>query len=122
MRLPRPRQRSLPALLGRLLVVRLTVWAAVAAAMLVGTTIGTALNTQGSPLPPEETPGWDAADTRAFPGCLPSSLWDADRIPSSLVVHRHRDDQHVRLSFDRAWRLNHNGTEVDDVHVLGSCG
>jgi hypothetical protein len=39
-----------------------------------------------------------------------------------VVVQVLRDGRHLEVGFDRAWRLNHNGTEVDDLWVLGVCG
>ena len=36
-------------------------------------------------------------------------------------MHRYADGARLRIGFDRAWALNHDDTEVDDLEVLGAC-
>jgi hypothetical protein len=50
------------------------------------------------------------------------AAWPHHQIPTSLVVQRVADEGHsLRMPFDRAWAINHDRTEVDDVYVLGAC-
>jgi hypothetical protein len=66
-------------------------------------------------------PSWTSADASAFPGCVSLSTWPSGTPAPYVVVQSVREDTHRRLTFDRAWRLNHNATETDDVWVLGVC-
>ena len=72
-----------------------------------------------APRPPG--PEWTAADSRGFPGCVPWDRWDRSRVPGSLVVFRFRDKAHLRMPFDRAWALDHDQSEANDLWVLGGC-
>jgi len=67
-------------------------------------------------------PTWTRADAAAYPGCVSSADWPAGRPAPYVVVHSFRDEAHRKVSFDAAWRANHDDTEVDDVWVLGVCG
>jgi hypothetical protein len=66
-------------------------------------------------------PSWTSADASAFPGCVSLSTWPSGTPAPYVVVQSVREDEHHRLAFDRAWRLNHDATETDDVWVLGVC-
>jgi hypothetical protein len=66
-------------------------------------------------------PTWTPADVSAFPGCVALAAWPSWKPAPSLVGQSVREDIHRRIGFDRAWRLNHNETETDDVWVLGVC-
>jgi len=66
-------------------------------------------------------PAWTPADATAYPGCVPLSAWPSGKPAPYVVVQSVREDTHHRVAFDRAWQLNHNATETDDVWVLGVC-
>jgi hypothetical protein len=121
MRAPRPRPRTFRALLARLVLVRTAVLALVAAVLVLGHTLSTAVASHGLVPYDDPQPAWTGQETLAFPGCVATTAWDRTQVPSALVVHVFRDEERVRMAFDRAWRLNHNKTEVDDVQVLGAC-
>lgn len=71
---------------------------------------------------PAAPPQWTLHDTVAFTRCRPMAQWPRHQIPTALVVQRvAARGRSVRMSFDRAWAINHNRTEVDDVYVLGAC-
>jgi hypothetical protein len=71
---------------------------------------------------PTAPPQWTARDAAAFRQCRPMAAWPHHQIPTSLVVQRVADEGHsLRMPFDRAWAINHDRTEVDDVYVLGAC-
>ena len=91
---------------------------ALAQALTVGTSTGASAATAGEPL---RVPSWSAVDHRQHPECTPVADWPANRPPAYLVVESVRDRVHRKISFDRAWRLNHDATDVDDLWVLGAC-
>lgn len=113
--------RTLRGVVLRVLLPR----AAVFALVVVVLTLGRAMAVDPSSAPLEQlptgVPTWSAADRAAEPDCLPSAQWPAGKPGSAVVVHRFSDDSTRRLAFVTAWKLNHNGTEVDDVWVLGVC-
>jgi len=53
---------------------------------------------------------------------VPSAVWPTGTPADFVVVHSFRTDDHRKIAFDVAWRLNHNDTDVDDVWVIGVCG
>ena len=67
-------------------------------------------------------PAWTWADHADHPGCVPSAVWPTGTPADFVVVHSFRTDDHRKIAFDVAWRLNHNDTDVDDVWVIGVCG
>jgi hypothetical protein len=121
MRFPRPRPRTFRALLARLVLVRTAVLAVVAAAIVLGHTLGTAVSSHGLVPYDDPQPTWTGQESLAFPGCVATTAWDPEQVPSALVVYAFGDDVRLKMTFERAWRLNHNQTEVDDVQVLGAC-
>lgn len=120
----RTRKTTLKAIVLRVLASRLALLLGVFVVLafghplVAGVSTGTAVITARQP----PAPSWSTADAREHPECTPAADWPAGRLAPYLVVQAVRDGVHRKLSFDRAWRLNHNSTEVDDVWVLGVCG
>lgn len=120
----RPTTRTFRSFVLRALVPRAAIFAAAAAilglghAMALGPSVS-ASATAGEAVP---APSWTQADRAAYPGCMPAGDWPTGRAADHVVVHSFRDDGHLKIAFDDAWRLNHNATEADDVWVLGVCG
>ena len=113
--------QTLAAALGRVLVPRALLFAVVATAVLVGqamTVDPTA--SQVAPLP-TPAPTWSPADRAAQPDCVPVQGWPEGKPARDVVVSRAADGRVLRLAFDRAWALNHNASEADDLWVLGVC-
>jgi len=113
--------RTLRSHLVRVLTPRLVVFGALSSALLVGQAMS--LSPSASPL--EQTlptvPTWSAEDRAAEPGCVPAADWPEGKPGAAVVVHRYSDGSVERVPFLDAWRENHNGSEVDDVWVLGVC-
>lgn len=68
--------------------------------------------------PVSEHPALSLEDTARFAGCvspIPGVLIE------QLVVVDHDDRRRHRLSFDRAWALNHDDDQLNDVWVIGHC-
>ncbi|HET6154194.1 MAG TPA: hypothetical protein VFE15_14700 [Marmoricola sp.] len=112
--------RSFRAYLLRMLITRSLALMAVGACLLIGQAM--AVNTTSSPVQqPEPLPHWTAADATAFPGCSPLTSWPKGVVAPPLVVHRFSDGSTVRMPFGPAWDANHDGTDANDVLVLGIC-
>ena len=109
----------------RTVVLRTVAFAAVAAVVALGHVLGGNQAARTSALPVEHAvevpPVWTLADAASNPGCVAVSEWESGRPAPVLVVQRVRDAVHRRIAFDRAWRINHNDTEADDLWVLGVC-
>lgn len=122
----RPKARTFRSTLLRAVVPRLVVFGAGALVLIVGHTVAADPTVPSILVPAERVagvaPSWTAADAAAHPECTPSATWPAGRPAGHLVVQGVRDGSHRKVTFDRAWRLNHNATAVDDLWVLGMCG
>jgi hypothetical protein len=68
-----------------------------------------------------QAPSWTIEDAASFPGCVASSEWEAGTPAPAVVVQGVESSAHRRIGLARAWDLNHNATESDDVWVLGIC-
>ena len=66
-------------------------------------------------------PAWTAADAAANPGCVPSSAWPQGRLAAAVVGYGVADGVARRVDFGRAWELNHNARDSDDLWVVGVC-
>jgi hypothetical protein len=110
----------------RVVVARVVLFGAGVAMLATGQAMALEPAVQTATAPAEQVAGvaptWTAADEAAYPGCTPSAAWPAGTPAASVVVQVLRDGRHVEVAFDRAWRLNHNDTEVDDLWVVGVCG
>lgn len=113
--------RTLRSHLARVVVPRVTLFGALAAAILVGNAM--ALTPSAAPLDrdPISVPTWSAADRAAEPDCVPAADWPSGAPGAEVVVHRFADRSVARMAFLDAWQVNHNGSETDDVWVLGVC-
>lgn len=113
--------RTFRSRLLRLLVVRTAAFGAVVAGVLVGQVIP--VQTSAAPLEPAPTPvpAWTAADALAHPECVPSAQWPEGRLAPAVVARRSGETDSRRIAFDKAWEMNHNATDVDDVWVVGVC-
>jgi len=122
---PRTRTRTFKYLVLRTVVLRAAVFGVVAAAIGLGQAIALEPSSDSSASLVEQVaeapPAWTPADARAYPGCVPLSAWPSGKPAPYVVVQSVREDTHHRVAFDRAWQLNHNATETDDVWVLGVC-
>ena len=120
------RPRTLRSFLLRIVGPRLVAFFGVATMLGVGQAITVSPSAQSTGLPPDRavrvTPAWTALDAKAFPGCRPASEWPQGTPAAYVVVHSYREDRHRTMAFDDAWRANHDGTEADDVWVIGVCG
>lgn len=119
--LRRPATEPFALVLGRLVVARMVFLVALAVPLVLGQQLAPSWSSQPMVRPIESAPAWSSADSLAFPGCMPTRLWDEDQVPSALVVHRYADERHLRLDLDTVWRINRNATETDDLYVIGSC-
>ena len=121
--LPRPRSRTLKSFVMRALLTRVAPFVAVAAMVLVGRALGPEQSAQLAETATSQTPAptWTAADWTDHPECVPLAEWPTGTPAGFVVVQAVGTTVHTRLAFDRAWQLNHNATEVDDVWVLGVC-
>jgi hypothetical protein len=118
-------KKTLRATALRLLLPRLVVFLTGCLVLAFGQALTVAPSTGASAATADLTlrvPAWSDADQRQHPECTPAADWPAARPAAAVVVESVRDGVHRRISFDRAWRLNHNGTDVDDLWVLGVCG
>ena len=114
----------------RMMVARLAVFSAAASMLVLGHAMAVDPSAHADVAPGAAVadaavsvaPTWTPADAAAYPGCVSSADWPAGRPAPYVVVHSFRDDAHRKVSFDAAWRANHDETEVDDVWVLGVCG
>jgi hypothetical protein len=107
--------------LARTMIPRTVVFAALAAAMLVGEALASdplAVRVADEPAP---VPSWTAADATANPSCVPSAAWQPGVPAAALVVYRVGDSRGVRMPFDTVWARNHDATAVNDVWVVGVC-
>jgi hypothetical protein len=112
--------RSFRGYLLRMLITRSLALMVLGASLLLGQAM--AVNTTSSPVvQPDPLPQWTAADAAAFPGCAPARTWPKGVVAPPLVVHRFSDGRTVRMGFGPAWSANHDGTDVNDVLVLGIC-
>ncbi len=113
--------RTLGSHVARVLAPRLVVFGALGAALLVGQVM--AVSPSASPWDQTQPrmPTWSASDRAAEPDCVPAAEWPTGKPGAGVVVHRFSDGSVERVPFLDAWRENHNGTEVDDVWVLGVC-
>lgn len=121
----RPKTRTLRSFVLRALVPRAIGFGLVAAALALGQAIAVNPSAHSVTTVDDEAvrvPVWTLADAVAYPECVPSRVWPSGTPAESLVVHDVRVDRARKLSFDHAWRLNHNGTGTDDVWVVGVCG
>jgi hypothetical protein len=121
---PPQRARTLTAFMLRALVPRLALFAAAAAVVVAGQWMSPRPSVDTSAIGTDRTlplPAWSAVDRAAHPDCIPAAEWVPGRLARGVVVQTVRDSEHRKISFDRAWRRNHNGTDVDDVWVLGLC-
>jgi hypothetical protein len=122
----RPRTRTLKSLVLRTVAPRLVLFGVGALMLVVGQAVAVEPSVQSTLVPAERVavavPTWTAADGVDFPECTPSAKWPAGTPAGFLVVQAARDGRHLKVAFDRAWQLNHNDTEVDDLWVLGVCG
>lgn len=122
--LPRPKTRTLKSFALRTIVPRVVVFGAVGAMFALGQAMAINPTAHSEGLldePVVEVPAWTAADASAYPGCVPSAAWPSGAPADFVVVHSFRADEDQKIAFDRAWQVNHNDTEVDDVWVLGVC-
>lgn len=113
--------RTFRSRLVRLLVVRTAAFGAVVAGILVGQVIP--VQPSAAPLepPPVAIPSWTAADALAHPECVPSAQWPEGSFAPAVVAQGSGDSSSRRIAFDKAWAMNHNATDVDDVWVIGIC-
>ena len=119
-----PRSRTLTSFLLRALLTRVVPFVAVAAMILLGRELGPDQSTQPTEAATLQTPvpTWTAADWADYPTCVPSAQWPTGTPAGFVVVQAVGTTAHSKLAFDRAWELNHNEVDVDDVWVLGVCG
>jgi hypothetical protein len=122
----RPKKRTLRSLVLRTLAPRLAVFGAGVAMLAVGQAMAVDPAAQSTLLPAERVagavPSWTPADASTYPGCVPSAAWRTGTPAGFVVVQAVRDGRHHKVAFDRAWQLNHDDTEVDDLWVIGVCG
>lgn len=122
----RSRPRTLRSCLLRVAVPRVVAFLGVAAMLGVGQAMAVSPSALSIALPPEHAvtaaPTWTVVDTQAFPGCRPAAAWPTGTPAAYVVVHSYREDRHRKMAFDAAWRDNHDGTEANDVWVIGVCG
>ncbi len=113
--------RSLSSLVLRTMVPRALAFLSLASALLVGNAM--AVDPLAAPLDqvPATIPSWTVADAATHPGCTPTASWPEGKLADEVVAFSFRDDAASRLAFDRAWALNHNASESDDVWVIGVC-
>lgn len=121
----RPTTRTFRSFVLRALVPRAVGFGLVAAALALGQAIAVNPSAHSVAVIDDgavQVPVWTLADAVAYPECVSSRVWPTGAPAESLVVHDARADLTRKLSFDRAWRINHNDTEADDVWVVGVCG
>jgi hypothetical protein len=120
----RSRKRTLTSFVLRAVVPRVALFGAGVVMLVMGQAMAVEPAVQSTPVPAERVaaPSWTAADGAAYPECTPSAQWPAGTPAGFVVVQSLRDGRHFKVAFDRAWRLNHDDTEVDDLWVLGVCG
>lgn len=108
----------------RALVPRVLVFGTLAVFLVVGQAmaVNTAAHTEAVIAEQAtQSPSWSMVDVASYPGCLPSSEWAAGTPAPAVVVQGVSASGHRKISFDRAWTLNHNRSATDDVWVLGVC-
>ena len=121
----RARKQTLTAVALRVLVPRLALFLAVCVTLACGHALGQGFASGSAAVTGDQTlsvPSWSTADTTEHPECTPAEKWPAGDLAAYVVVQAVRDGVHRKITFDRAWRLNHDDTDVDDVWVLGVCG
>jgi hypothetical protein len=120
------RPRTFASVVVRVFAPRFAMFGAVVATLVLGQMLGmsSALSSSSTPAkePAHPMPSWTVAETAAYPGCVPLSAWPKGATADFVVVHRFRDGVRTKVRFATAWAANHNGTEVDDLWVLGVCG
>jgi len=120
----RPTTRTFRSFVLRALVPRAVLFAAAAAILALGHAMALEPSVSASATAGDTAavPSWTQSDRAAYPACTPAGDWPTGRAADHVVVHSFRDDAHLKIAFDDAWRLNHNTTESDDVWVVGVCG
>jgi hypothetical protein len=120
------RSRTFESVVVRVFAPRLAMFGAVAATFVLGQAMGITSASPSSSVPAERQvrslPSWTIAETAAYPDCVPLSAWPKGALADFVVVHRFRDGVRTKVAFATAWAANHDGTEVDDMWVLGVCG
>jgi hypothetical protein len=121
----RPTTRTLSSFVLRTMVPRVVLFGVGALALLLGQVLAVEPSPQSTSLPSDQVvqrvPVWTVEDSATYPGCVPSRAWPSGTPAAAVVVHSFRAGRHLRLPFDAAWRANHNGSEADDVWVVGVC-
>ena len=124
----RARARSLKSSLLHVLLPRLALFAVAAVALTLGHVIApespAAQVVAVDPAEESAVQGalWTLADAFRHPDCVPSRAWPAGAPAAFLVVHSPKRGEHVKMAFDRAWRVNHDDVASNDVWVIGICG
>lgn len=113
--------RTLKSQVLRLLVVR-TLGSAVLVALVL---LGQSMVIQPSGAESDSLPGlvqtWSIIEQTAYPGCVRAEDWPPNTWGSAVVGYSRAQGRTSRVDFDRAWEVNHNASESDDLTVLGIC-
>lgn len=116
------RRRSLGSYVARTLLPRTVIFGTLASALLVGNAMSVdRLAAPAGPATSSAPPTWTDDVAMAHPGCVDSADWPDGRPADSVVAYSFQGQESQRIAFDRAWALNHNATEADDLWVLGVC-
>lgn len=114
-------QRTIRSHVLRLLVVR-TVGSALLIALVL---VGQAMVIQPSRAELEALPGvvptWSMLEQSAYPGCVRAEDWPPDTWGAAVVGYSREQGRTSLVDFDRAWEINHNDSESDDLAVVGIC-
>jgi hypothetical protein len=113
--------RTLRGSLLRVLVPRALVFATVALALLAGNAMSASATSARLDARPAPAPMWSLSDRAAEPDCVPLKSWPQGKPAAQVVVSGAEDASVARISFDRAWAVNHNASAADDVWVLAVC-
>lgn len=113
--------RTLGSYVARTLLPRTVVFGALSAALLVGNAM--AVDPLAAPADSGTTalPTWSAEVAAAHPECVDASTWPEGRPAETVIAYSFQDQVADAVPFDRAWAINHNATEVDDLWVIGIC-
>ena len=114
-------RRSLGSYVARTLLPRTVIFGALSAALLVGN----AMSVDPLAAPADSTatalPTWTSEVAAAHPDCVDVAAWPEGRPAETVVAYSFQGQAADEVAFDRAWALNHNASEADDLWVLGVC-
>lgn len=105
----------------RLLVVRTLGSVVLIALVLVGQSMVIQPSRAELDALPGMAPRWSILEQSAYPGCVRVDDWPPNTWGSAVVAYNPEQGRTTRVDFDRAWEINHNESESDDLKVLGIC-